>query len=594
MNTPNTDYIRLKDADTLAGIFQERVKRSPDATAYIQYHEQSDTWQETRWGEMAQVVARWQGAFQREELKPGDRVALMLRNCREWATFDLAAQGLGLVTVPIYTNDRPENIGYILQDAGVRLLLLENDEQWQELQQIRNQLAGLNRIVTLQRVDPMGLQPRLAYIEDWLPPASDDKMLALDIPSESLASIVYTSGTTGRSKGVMLSHRNILWDIESGLKIIDLYPTDTFLSFLPLSHTLERTVGYYLAIVAGATTAYARSIPQLAEDLQIIKPTILISVPRIFERVYAKMQEKLAEDSGVARAIFNLAVETGWQRFEYRQGRAGWSPKFVLWPLLEKLVAAKIQEKLGGRLRIAVSGGAPLAPEIAKVFIGLGIPILQGYGLTETSPIISANIHEDNIPASVGIPFPGVEIKISENEELLCRAPNVMLGYWNNRHATTEVIDEEGWFHTGDKVKIEDGHIFITGRLKEIIVMANGEKVPPADMEMCIAMDSLFEQVLVVGEGKPYLSALVVLNPETSQSMGLDATNISEQQEQELLKRINSHLDNFPGYAKIIRIAVIPEPWSVENGLITPTLKLRRNRILDQYADDLARLYTGH
>ncbi|MES9849202.1 MAG: AMP-binding protein, partial [Candidatus Thiodiazotropha sp.] len=389
MDNPNIDYIQLKDADTIGAVFQERVKRSPDATAYIQYDEEREVWQETSWSEMAQLVARWQAAFRNENLRPGDRVAIMLRNCREWAIFDLAAQCLGLITVPLYTNDRPENIGYILQDAGIRLLLLENNEQWQELQQIRNQLAGLNRIVSLHKVDPMGLQPHLVSLEEWLPDQTNDRLQVIDVASKDLATIVYTSGTTGRSKGVMLSHHNILWDIESGVKVIDIHTTDTFLSFLPLSHTLERTVGYYLALVSGAATAYARSIPQLAEDLETIKPTILISVPRIFERVYAKIQDKLESDSAIARGIFSLAVETGWTHFEFQQGRSSWSPKLWLWPLLEKIVARKIQDKLGGRLRIAVSGGAPLSPDIAKVFIGLGVPILQGYGLTETSPIIS-------------------------------------------------------------------------------------------------------------------------------------------------------------------------------------------------------------
>ncbi|MEW8040973.1 MAG: long-chain fatty acid--CoA ligase [Candidatus Thiodiazotropha endolucinida] len=594
MDNPNIDYIQLKDADTIGAVFQERVKRSPDATAYIQYDEEREVWQETSWSEMAQLVARWQAAFRNENLRPGDRVAIMLRNCREWAIFDLAAQCLGLITVPLYTNDRPENIGYILQDAGIRLLLLENNEQWQELQQIRNQLAGLNRIVSLHKVDPMGLQPHLVSIEEWLPDQTNDGLQVIDVASKDLATIVYTSGTTGRSKGVMLSHHNILWDIESGVKVIDIYTADTFLSFLPLSHTLERTVGYYLALVSGAATAYARSIPQLAEDLETIKPTIMVSVPRIFERVYAKIQDKLESDSAIARGIFSLAVETGWTHFEFQQGRSSWSPKLWLWPLLEKIVARKIQDKLGGRLRIAVSGGAPLSPDIAKVFIGLGVPILQGYGLTETSPIISANTHENNFPASVGRPFPGIEVKINEYEELLCRAPNVMMGYWNNRNATSEVIDADGWFHTGDKAKIEDGYIFITGRLKEIIVMANGEKVPPADMEMCIAMDSLFDQVLVLGESKPYLSAIVVLNPEHAQIHGLNPGNISEQQMQELMARINNHLDNFPGYAKIIRVTVLGEPWSVENGLITPTLKLKRKNILERYAKEYDEMYIGH
>jgi long-chain acyl-CoA synthetase len=440
----------------------------------------------------------------------------------------------------------------------------------------------------------MGLQPHLISIDQWLPTQTHHTLEVINVASKDLATIVYTSGTTGRSKGVMLSHHNILWDLDSGTNVIDIYSNDVFLSFLPLSHTLERTVGYYLALMAGASTAYARSIPQLAEDLKIIKPTIIISVPRIFERVYSKIQDKLESDTAISRSIFNLAVETGWTLFEFQQGRIPWSPKLLLWPLLEKLVARKIQEKLGGRLRIAVSGGASLSPEIARVFIGLGVPILQGYGLTETSPIITANTHKHNLPASVGRPFPGIEVQVNEHEELLCRAPNIMMGYWNNRSATAKVIDSDGWFHTGDKAKIEDEYVFITGRLKEIIVMANGEKVPPADMEMCITMDSLFEQVLIIGESKPYLAAIVVLNPEHAEPLGIDPKNLSDKQTEQLITRINSHLDNFPGYAKVIRITVLVEPWSVENGLITPTLKLKRNKILERYVSECDEMYRGH
>ncbi|MEN8177274.1 MAG: long-chain fatty acid--CoA ligase [Pseudomonadota bacterium] len=589
-----TDTIPLAVANTLSCVFQERVNRSPNRTAYIDYDPVAQQWEETSWLQMSDQVARWQAAFRQEKLNTGDRVAIMLKNCREWVMFDLAAQGLGLVTVPIYTNDRPENIGYILQDAGVRLLLLESNEQWQALQQIRNQLAGLNRIITLEKVDPMGLQSRLLSIDDWLPEQYDQDLQVLEVDPEKLASIVYTSGTTGRSKGVMLSHANILWNIAAGLKLISVYPEDKLLSFLPLSHALERTIGYYMPIVAGATVAYARSVPQLAEDLLSIKPTILIAVPRIFERVYSKIQDKLENDSVIARKIFNTAVTTGWQRFEHQQGRSRWSVKQLAWPLMNKLVASKIQQKLGGRLRFAVSGGAPLSPDIAKVFIGLGIPILQGYGLTETSPIISANPIENNLPASVGLNLPELEIKIGEDDELLCRSPSVMLGYWNNPSATTEVIDSEGWLRTGDKVKIEDEHIFITGRIKEIIVLANGEKVPPADMEMSIALDNLFDQVLVIGEGRPYLSALVTLNPEICEHLSINPHDSGEELELRLIKRISQHLDSFPGFAKIRRVSIVEEPWTIENGLMTPTLKIRRNRILERYADRVNSLYEGH
>ncbi len=343
-----------------------------------------------------------------------------------------------------------------------------------------------------------------------------------DGDSNELATIVYTSGTTGRPKGVMLSHWNILFDSERALEIVQMYPQDLLLSFLPLSHTFERTVGYYIPMMAGSTVAYARSIPELGEDLLTIQPTLMISVPRIYERVYNKIQAGLAEKSPIATWLFNLAVDTGWKRFLHQQGRGSWHPVFLLWPLLNKLVAGKIMAKLGGRMRIAASGGAPLPTPIAKVFIGLGLNLIQGYGLTETSPILTANPEDDNDPRSVGVPLRGLELRVSEQDELLARGPVIMLGYWNNPEATAAVIDSEGWFHTGDKARIENNHVYITGRIKEIIVLANGEKVPPADMEMAIALDTLFEQVMIIGDDRPFLTALLVLNPEQWEGVASD------------------------------------------------------------------------
>jgi long-chain acyl-CoA synthetase len=601
MKKATIDILALDQTPTLGALFRERVRRSSGAVACIQFEAARGRWETSSWAELAREVARWQSALRREDLSPGDRVAVMLRNCRQWMVFDQAALGLGLVTVPIYTNDRAENIGFILQDAGVRLLLIETEGQWRDLERIQDQLAGLKRIVTLQRFRPAGLQDRVSCVEAWLAGTAGE-LQTWEADPNALATIMYTSGTTGRSKGVMLSHRNILWNAQAALAMIPIYPQDRFLSFLPLSHTLERTVGYYLPLMAGASIAYARSIPQLADDLLEIRPTVLISVPRIFERVYAKIQAKLAADPAIARHLFRLAVEVGWKRFLYRQKRGGWSPGLLLWPLLERLVAAKIQAKLGGRLRVAVSGGAPLSPDIGRVFLGLGVPIVQGYGLTETSPIVSGNPVEDNVPASIGIALPGVEVKIAEHNELLTRSPSVMLGYWNSPEATRQAVDPDGWLHTGDQARREGDHLFITGRLKEIIVLANGEKVPPADMEMAIVLDDLFEQVMVIGEGKPYLTALVVLNRdryrELAPQLGLDpddpAALHGEKLEQALVQRIGDRLHSFPGFAQLYRVAVLEQPWSVENGLMTPTLKLRRSRILEAYRAEAQALYAGH
>jgi long-chain acyl-CoA synthetase len=602
MSTGATDNITAEEAVTLAGLFRERVRRTPDSPAFRQYNEATDTWEDTSWGEMGRQVALWQSAMANESLQPGDRVAVLMRNCREWVMFDQAALGCRLVVVPLYTDDRPENIAYILNNAGVKLLLLQNDEQWQRMLEVHDQLGGLQRILTQEPVNsvPDG-EERVRSVADWLPDSAGE--LCKDGGSmDDLATIVYTSGTTGRPKGVMLSHRNILKNTESSLDIVRMLPSDVLLSFLPLSHTFERTVGYYIPMRMGCTIAYARSIPQLAEDLVTIRPTLLISVPRIYERVYNKIQAGLAEKPPLARKLFNLAVDVGWSRFEHCQGRGGWKPSFLLWPLLNKLVAGKIMAKLGGRMRIAASGGAPLPPAVAKVFIGLGLNLVQGYGLTETSPIITGNPPDNNDPASVGIPLPNIEVKIGDNDELLTRSESVMLGYWDNPEATREVIDEDGWFHTGDRARIENDHVYITGRLKEILVLANGEKVPPADMEMAIALDPLFEQVMVIGDNRPYLSALIVLNSDQwsdyAASLGLDAGDPAalqqEKLEEAICEKLHGLLSGFPGYAQVRRATCMLEPWTVDTGLITPTLKLKRNRIMERFAGDIERMYAGH
>jgi long-chain acyl-CoA synthetase len=401
----------------------------------------------------------------------------------------------------------------------------------------------------------------------------------------------------------MLSHSNILSIAHAGLTTYDVYPDDTFLSFLPLSHTFERTVGYYVPMMSGATVAYARSITQLADDLQQVCPTVMVAVPRIFERFHARIQQQLEKKSVLARGLFRLTVTTGWWRFESQQGRGNALSGLLatpLWPLLDRLVAQKVRARMGGQLRIAVSGGAALPFAVARTMIGLGLTITQGYGLTETSPVISGNPLEDNDPTSVGVPLRGVELRIGDNDELLVKTPGMMLGYWNNHTATAEMIDADGWLHTGDQARIENNHIYITGRIKDILVLSNGEKIPPGDMEAAISTDPLIEQVMVVGEGKPFLSAVAVLNGEEwiklANQQVIDPykhDNLKDPRIQsQVIARIRKCLQAFPSYAKIRRVLLSLEPWTVDNGLLTPTLKVKRNKVLELHAKAIQDLYT--
>ena len=650
MRAQQNDVITPQQAGTLYGLFVERARRSPDKVAYHYFssditpasgHEsslklrfQQDAWRDITWREMLGEVARWQAALAGLGLQRGDRVAIMLRNCPYWMMFDQAAMSLGLVVVPLYAVDRPDNVAYIIGDADVKVLLFETDEQWQALRTVRDQLGGVKRFVSIDAVRDSG-EPRLVSMEEFLPPtaqlqprhggaehsgageaakqllpqsagfASNVSQLQPAQPCQmnELASIIYTSGTTGKPKGVMLSHANMLINAYSCLDFFPVNENDTFLSFLPLSHTFERTVGYYLAVMAGIRVAFARSVPQLIGDMHIIRPTILISVPRIYERVYAAVRTRLEESSPLKRKLFNFTVEVGWARFLYQQRRGTWQLSFLLWPLLQKLVAQRVLDHLGGRLRVALSGGAALSPEISRVFIALGLPVIQGYGLTETSPVISGNHPENNFPGSVGQPIRDVQVKLGEQNALLVKGPNVMMGYWNNPEATKAIIDADGWLNTGDVVRIsETGHIYITGRIKEIIVMSNGEKVPPTDMELAILRDPLFDQVMIFGEAHPYLVALAVVNAEAWQQFAKEVGVRADMPEAlsdsrvegRVLKRIALSLRGFPGYAHVRRVLLLQEPWTMENGLLTPTLKLKRDQVAKQFAAQIKQLYERH
>ncbi len=580
-------------------LFQERVRRSPDGPAYQFYDARDTAWHHLTWSETEARVARWRAGLFGEALDRGDRVAVLLPNGINWVCFDLAALSLGLVVVPLYANDRPDNIAYILEQTEARVLLCPGPFYREKISPLTGALSMLRRVITVEdeQTCPVDQTARRAVtLADWLPA---DGRKADNLPTdEELATIVYTSGTTGRPKGVMLSHRNIVGNAAAGLSCIPIYPDDLLLSFLPLSHMLERTAGYYLPMMAGATVAYARSILQLSDDLAEIRPTVLVAVPKIFERLHSKVRIKLSQESTLKQKLFALAVDIGWRRYLHSQHRAHWSPGFLLQPLLDRLVGAKVRERLGGRLRIVISGGAALSFEVARTLIGLGIRIYQGYGLTETSPIISVNRLEDNRPEGVGPLLPGIAAKTGEYDELLVRGSNVMLGYWRNPEATAEVLDENGWLRTGDTARIEDDHLRITGRLKEILVLSNGEKVSPSDVETAIAADPLFEQNLVIGEGRPYLTVLAVLNQELWKQLaaqaGLpdDEMSLADQTVRTmLLRRIEGCLQQFPGFAWIRDIHLSLQPWTVEQGFLTPTMKLRRKNILSAFHDEVERLY---
>jgi long-chain acyl-CoA synthetase len=557
--------MRIDNVKTLTELFQTRISDSPRAIAYRQFN--GSDWVDYSWQETAENVGRWQKALAAEKFEPGDRVGICLANRYEWMLYEQAALGLGLVVVPLFYNDRPDNMAWCLQDAGARLLFLGDGSAWPHM---CDHVDSIERVICFSNA-PDG-DEKVTRLSDWLP-KDTSKPTAVAVDPDSLATIVYTSGTTGRPKGVMLSHWNIASDVNGLLQACpEIDGDDLFLSFLPLSHMLERTVGYYVAMAVGAQTTYARSVLDLAEDMVSQKPTIMVCVPRIFERVYTKVQEGLGS-SKLKRFLFENAYRLGWLRF---RGRISAIQSFF-WPILDKLVGKKVRARFGGRLRFVLIGGAPMPGHLFEVFMGLGINFLHGYGLTETSPAICFNQVHDNEPFSVGVTVKDVEVKLGEHDELMVRGPIVMKGYWNNDKATSDCITD-GWFHTGDVAKLEGNRIFITGRVKDIIVLMSGEKISPTDAEQAISADPDFEQVMVIGEGRTKLALLAVTSLEDPQ---------------EICDRANKQLHDFPGYAKICYALKVNESWSVENGFMTPTLKIKRNKIEEHHAEEIEAMYSG-
>ncbi len=539
---------------------------TPDKVLYR--HHANGRWQDVTAGELGAQIARWQAAFRREGLTAGERIAVCVRNGVTWVAIDLAALGMGLVVVPLYVDDNPDNIAWCAAHAQARLLVLDNSRIAASLRGLAPGAEPLPPVVVVRA--EAGCKETSA--ESFLPAQGEAAIAVELLPPGTLATICFTSGTAGRPKGVMLSHGNILANARqcqaTGMGRAD----DVFFSILPLSHMFERTGGYYLPLALGAKVVYCRGIAHIADDLATQAPTAMFAVPRIFERFHARIEHALAA-SPVRRWLVAQTTLRGNRIAERRAGAVDG----LVHPLLRRVVGDRLLARLGGRLRLVVVGGAALDPALARFFIGLGLPMLQGYGMTEASPVVAVNLLCDNAPASVGPALPGVEVRLADSGELLVRGDNVMLGYWGNEDATRAVLDGEGWLRTGDLAEIRDGKIFIRGRAKDIIVMSNGEKLPPQDAEFAILRDPVFQQVMLVGEARPFLVLLAVTD---------------ETDETALLVRANEQLKTFPRWVRVRRVIATTQAWSVDNGLLTPTLKLKRPLLLQKLAPQIALAYS--
>ncbi len=608
MNSPTNT---ISSAQTLPELLVMRAALTPEVEAYRAFDSARMQWTSLTWASTLERVLRWSHALAASGLPPRASVAILLPNGLDAMCMDQAALANGCVPVPMHAIDNPGSIAYILSDCDASLLIVDHAEQWEKIRGTGTPFPNLKAVVLVSEGEALPAtdsETRIWHLADWLASGRDH---ALPAPpqAEDLAAIVYTSGTTGKPKGVMLTHRNVVSNVQAVLAHVAPDTDDVFLSFLPLSHTFERTAGYYLAIASGSCVVYARSVNQLAEDLKAVRPTVLISVPRIYERVHAKLLEKLAP-SPLKMALFEAAQLVGWRRFCAAQGlsspamaaeeeKAAGLWRFLPWPLLQRLIAKPLLAQFGGRVRIAVSGGAPLSPAIAHCFLGLGLPLLQGYGMTETSPVVAANGPDDNDPLTVGRALKGIDVRIGDNQELQVRGPCVMKGYWKRPEDTARVLPEDGWLRSGDQAEITQGRIRILGRIKEIIVTSTGEKVPPGDLELAIMADSLFEQAFVVGENRPFIACVAVVQRDEWQRMavelGLDPQDEASLHhpaaEKAALQRIERQASSFARYAVPRAVYLTREPWTTENTFMTPTLKLKRNNLMAYFAADIEALY---
>lgn len=602
----------LAQITALGDLFHWRVSQTPTREAYRQFNPSTGHWRTHTWAQIGERVGTWRSALAASRLPGGARVAVLLPNGVDAVCIDQACLALGMVPVPMHALDNPASIAYIVKDCDASMLVVSTCAQWDAIAAV-GETMPLLRLVLVTEDDSLadGLPQApgavaLVALSNWLGSgALPDAAIGPGVSGGALAAIVYTSGTTGKPKGVMLTHHNVLSNILAVMKCVTVRPSDVFLSFLPLSHTFERTVGYYLPIAAGSCVAYVRSVAKIPEDLKSIRPTVLVSVPRIYERSHAALQEALVRSGHLTQNLFALAQATGWRNFCRRQNLPhddaplAWLDPLLL-PVLRLLVARKVLAQFGGRLRFAVCGGAPLSQTVAECFLALDLPLLQGYGMTETSPIVSCNTPADNWPATVGRALAGVQVRTGENSELQVRGAGVMAGYWKRPEDTAKAMTGDGWLHTGDQVAIENGRIRIIGRIKEIIVTSTGEKVAPADLELAITADPLFEQAFVIGENRPFIAAFVVLNragwEALARQLKVDASDRASlalpSVRSAILTKIQQASKNFPSYAVPGTVRITLEPWSLQNGLMTPTLKLKRNALLAYFRAEIDDIFT--
>jgi len=591
-----TEYPALPPA------FLDAMERFPSPRAQI--YRTTVGWQSISSEELVRRIAGVAKALLEMGVGTGDRVAVFAPNCPEWHVADLAVQGIGGITVPVYFHESVERITYILKDSGARVVFTSGEEQARKIVQCRADLAELEHTISV--APPADLQGESLRYDALIAGAgaveiAEYRRRAAGVRPDQLATIIYTSGTTGEPKGVMLSHANLSSNLIDGTAGYEMTPADVGLSFLPLAHVYERT-NDYACFLHGVSIAYVEQMETVQQALLEVHPTLLGAVPRFYEKIYANVIEQGHRETGIKRKVFDWAMRVAAKAVPWRAYGKSASPLVRLqWDLADKIVYSKIRAGVGGRIRLLTAGGAPLAPELAEFFWSVGLPVFQGYGLTETSPIVTANSLRSNKIGTVGRPIPNVQVRIADDGEILVKGPCVMQGYYHKAEATREVLSPNGWFSTGDIGRLDDeGNLIITDRKKELLKTAGGKFVAPAPIENMLKTSPYIANAMLVGDKHKFVSVLLVPNFATIASAGRDAGRdtltpgqmLSDPWVRDLISReIERLTPSLAQYEKPKRFALLEKDFTYGDGALTYTLKLKRRVIEDRYRDVIERMY---
>jgi len=589
---------------SLAEMFFSVADRFSAKTAYM--FKKDGTYQSISFKDAADKVKSIAGGLAELGVKSGDKLALLSENRLNWSLTDFAILSLGAVNVPIYPSLLSKHVEYLINDSESVAIIVSTEDQYKKLKEVQSKCPSLRNVIVMDMAESDDyltfnqLMDKGKEFNDKNPDYIEKQIKNTNV--EDMATIIYTSGTTGEPKGAMLKHSNFLSNVEGAKEVIVVDETDTFLSFLPLCHVFERMAGHFLATYSGSTIAYAESIDTVAENMGEIHPTVMTSVPRLYEKIYAKVLDNVENGPGLKRKIFYWAIGVG---KEYINAVMDNKPisgglKFKR-NLAFKLVFSKLAERVGGNMRFFVSGGAPLSKEIAEFFGAAGLIILEGYGLTETSPVISVNTLEKFRFGTVGPILNNVEVKIEDDGEILTRGPHVMIGYFNKEEQTKEAIDSEGWFHTGDIGLIDDdGLLKITDRKKNIIVTAGGKNIAPQAIENLLVTNKYVEQALVIGDKRKFCSAIIVPSFEVvgvwAKEQGIsfenDAQLVSLPEVKNLfMQEVNNINNDLASYESIKNITLSDHLFSIESGELTPSLKVKRKIVEENFKDQIEEMY---